>query len=104
MVREIMAPDTGLAFAAMSGLRPQVPTEDAFVCLVNDCCGLRDTWLADEGHRLGCDQLHLDSGVGPERIDAHAYRNGVTATASARVLPRAASAGAQRDRLAYKCG
>jgi GNAT superfamily N-acetyltransferase len=28
-------------------------------------------WLAEEGRRLGCDQLHLDSGVGPERFDAH---------------------------------
>lgn len=29
------------------------------------------TWLAAEGERLGCEQLHLDSGVGPERGDAH---------------------------------
>jgi GNAT superfamily N-acetyltransferase len=28
-------------------------------------------WLLDEARRLGCDQLHLDSGVGPERLDAH---------------------------------
>jgi GNAT superfamily N-acetyltransferase len=28
-------------------------------------------WLSEEGRRLGCDQLHLDSGVGPERFDAH---------------------------------
>ena len=28
-------------------------------------------WLAEEGRRLGCDQLHLDSGVGLERRDAH---------------------------------
>ena len=28
-------------------------------------------WLSDEAERLGCDQLHLDSGVGPDRIDAH---------------------------------
>ena len=28
-------------------------------------------WLADEAARCGCDQLHLDSGVGPEREDAH---------------------------------
>jgi GNAT superfamily N-acetyltransferase len=27
--------------------------------------------LAEEATRLGCDQLHLDSGVGPERQDAH---------------------------------
>jgi GNAT superfamily N-acetyltransferase len=28
-------------------------------------------WLLDEGRRLGCSQLHLDSGTGPERFDAH---------------------------------
>lgn len=28
-------------------------------------------WLIEEARRLGCDQLHLDSGVGPERWDAH---------------------------------
>jgi GNAT superfamily N-acetyltransferase len=28
-------------------------------------------WLRSEGRRLGCDQLHLDSGVDTERIDAH---------------------------------
>jgi len=28
-------------------------------------------WLAEEGRRLGCEQLHLDSNVGPEREDAH---------------------------------
>jgi kynurenine formamidase len=28
-------------------------------------------WLIDEGKRLGCDQFHLDSGVGIDRADAH---------------------------------
>jgi GNAT superfamily N-acetyltransferase len=28
-------------------------------------------WLVEEGRRLGCGQLHLDSGVGAERFDAH---------------------------------
>lgn len=28
-------------------------------------------WLIEEGRRLGCSQLHLDSGVGAERFDAH---------------------------------
>jgi GNAT superfamily N-acetyltransferase len=28
-------------------------------------------WLIEEGRRLECGQLHLDSGVGPERFDAH---------------------------------
>ncbi len=29
------------------------------------------TWLREEGQRLGCAQLHLDSGVGAERAAAH---------------------------------
>jgi GNAT superfamily N-acetyltransferase len=28
-------------------------------------------WLFAEARRLGCDQLHLDSGVGPDRQAAH---------------------------------
>lgn len=28
-------------------------------------------WLLGEATRLGCDQLHLDSGVGLDRADAH---------------------------------
>ena len=32
--------------------------------------GLLD-WLLGEAKRLGCDQLHLDSGVGIDRADAH---------------------------------
>jgi GNAT superfamily N-acetyltransferase len=28
-------------------------------------------WLLAEARRLGCAQLHLDSGVGPDRWDAH---------------------------------
>jgi GNAT superfamily N-acetyltransferase len=37
-------------------------------------------WLIEEGRRLGCAQLHLDSGVGPERFDAHRlyHNNGLS--------------------------
>ncbi len=28
-------------------------------------------WCKEEGRRLGCTQFHLDSGVGPDREDAH---------------------------------
>jgi GNAT superfamily N-acetyltransferase len=28
-------------------------------------------WCVEEAERLGCGELHLDSGVGPEREDAH---------------------------------
>ncbi|HEX2087105.1 MAG TPA: GNAT family N-acetyltransferase [Solirubrobacteraceae bacterium] len=39
-------------------------------------------WLDEEAARLGCDQLHLDSGVGPERADAHRFyfRHGLRIT------------------------
>jgi GNAT superfamily N-acetyltransferase len=30
-------------------------------------------WVEAEAVRLGCDELHLDSGVGPEREDAHRF-------------------------------
>jgi GNAT superfamily N-acetyltransferase len=28
-------------------------------------------WCKEEGRRLGCEGFHLDSGVGPDREDAH---------------------------------
>jgi GNAT superfamily N-acetyltransferase len=30
-------------------------------------------WVEQEARRQGCAQLHLDSGVGPERADAHRF-------------------------------
>lgn len=30
-------------------------------------------WVEEEARRQGCGQLHLDSGVGPERADAHRF-------------------------------
>jgi GNAT superfamily N-acetyltransferase len=30
-------------------------------------------WIHDEAERLGCSQVHLDSGVGPERYAAHRF-------------------------------
>ena len=35
------------------------------------CASALLDWLAEEAKRLDCDQLHLDSGVGPDRFDAH---------------------------------
>ena len=37
-------------------------------------------WLTDEARRLGCGQLHLDSGTGTERFDAHRlyYNHGLS--------------------------
>ncbi|HEX8123402.1 MAG TPA: GNAT family N-acetyltransferase [Solirubrobacteraceae bacterium] len=30
-------------------------------------------WLGEEAERLECDQLHLDSGLNPDRADAHRF-------------------------------
>jgi GNAT superfamily N-acetyltransferase len=122
-LREILPPDTGLAFPAMAALRPHFADEAAFVARVDDVqraegyrlvgvfedaphavavAGFRVghmlawgrflyvddlstlpearrrgygrqllDWLTAEAQRLGCDQLHLDSGVGADRTDAH---------------------------------
>jgi GNAT superfamily N-acetyltransferase len=124
VVRELLPPDTGLAYEAMRALRTNLPGEDAFVRQVDETqrpegyrlaaafeddeeraaavAGFRVghniawghflyvddlstrpdarrrghgrallDWLLEEAGRLGCDQLHLDSGVGLERADAH---------------------------------
>lgn len=41
------------------------------------------SWVEEEARRLGCDELHLDSGTVPERHDAHAlyFRQGLRITA-----------------------
>ena len=125
VIRELVPPDTGLAFVAMRPLRPQYGDPAAFMARVDDVqrpegyrlvgafvdgaddavavAGFRIvhlmgwgartlyvddlsthpdarrrgharallSWLADEAKRQGCDSLHLDSAVGPERLDAH---------------------------------
>ncbi len=124
MVRELLPPDTGLAFEAMRALRTDLADEDAFVrrvdevqrpegyrlaaafeegehraaavagfrlghsiawghfLYVDDLATLPEArkrghgralldWLLAEAARQGCDQLHLDSGVGLDRADAH---------------------------------
>jgi GNAT superfamily N-acetyltransferase len=127
-IREILPPQTALAYPAMSALRQHVGTERDFVALVDQRlrpegyrlagafdphaatddagavavagfrllhnlawgralyvddlstlpaargrghAGALMDWLMAESARLGCDQLHLDSGVGPEREAAH---------------------------------
>ncbi|HWB68968.1 MAG TPA: GNAT family N-acetyltransferase [Solirubrobacterales bacterium] len=124
MVRELLPPDTGLAFEAMKELRAELAGEEAFVRLVDEVqrpegyrllaafeegeesaaavAGFRSghalawghflyvddlstkprarrrgharallDWLHGEAGRLGCGQLHLDSGVDLSRADAH---------------------------------
>jgi GNAT superfamily N-acetyltransferase len=123
-IRELLPPETGLAFEAMRELRTNLSDEQSFVRQVDEvqraegyrlvaafapgssepsavagfriCHSLawghylyvddlstKSTerrrgharalleWLIEEGKRLGCDQLHLDSGVGIDRADAH---------------------------------
>jgi len=124
VVRELLPPETGLAFEAMRALRTDLADENAFVRRVDavqrpegyrlaaafdegderaaavagfrlghniawghflyvDDLSTRPEarrrghgralldWLLEEAARQGCDQLHLDSGVGLERADAH---------------------------------
>jgi GNAT superfamily N-acetyltransferase len=124
MVRELVPPETALAYEAMRALRPQYDDEQAWVRHVDEVqrsegyrlvgafqegeeaavavAGFRVghslawgrflyvddlstlptgrrrgharrllDWLDQEARRLRCDQFHLDSGVGPERADAH---------------------------------
>jgi GNAT superfamily N-acetyltransferase len=123
-LREIVPPETALAYPAMQALRPHYTEEAAFVERVDvvqraegyrlvgifedepahalAVAGFRVghmlmwgrflyvddrstlpwarrrghgrellDWLVEEAERLGCQQLHLDSGVGPHRTDAH---------------------------------
>jgi GNAT superfamily N-acetyltransferase len=122
-LREIVPPDTGLAFPAMQALRPHFADEESFVervddvqraegyrlvgvfeeephalavagfrvghmlawgrfLYVDDLSTLHEArrrghgmrlleWLIEEAGRLRCEQVHLDSGVGGDRIDAH---------------------------------
>jgi GNAT superfamily N-acetyltransferase len=123
-LREIVPPDTALAFPAMHALRTQYEDEATFVERVDDVqrtegyrivgvfenetpravavAGFRVghmlawgrflyvddlstlpearrrgygrlllDWLTEEARRLGCEQLHLDSGVTADRYDAH---------------------------------
>jgi len=123
-LREILPPETRLAFPALQELRPHLTDEEAFVARVDELqrpegyrlvgvfeetaahavavagfrlghmlawgrflyvddlstlpearqrgYGMRLLeWLTEEARRLGCEQLHLDSGVGGDRTDAH---------------------------------
>jgi GNAT superfamily N-acetyltransferase len=124
LLREIVPPETGLAFAAMRFLRPDIGDEASFVDRIDNrqraggyrlvgafkddsspavaVAGFRLgeslawgrhlyvddlstapeerrhghgrallDWLVEEARRSDCGQLHLDSGVGPDRADAH---------------------------------
>jgi GNAT superfamily N-acetyltransferase len=123
-IRELLPPDTGLAFEAMRELRTNLGDEQSFVRQIDEVqraegyrliaafeagvtepsavAGFRIAhslawghhlyvddlstkpsqrrrghaqalleWLVEEGKRLKCDQLHLDSGVGIDRAAAH---------------------------------
>lgn len=124
VLREIVPPDTGFAYAAMRELRTGLSSLDAFAeqvdavqrpegyrlvgafpagaadavavagfrlstslswgrhLYVDDLstvgsargqgfAGLLLAWILEEAGRLGCGQVHLDSGVGPDRHTAH---------------------------------
>jgi ribosomal protein S18 acetylase RimI-like enzyme len=124
LIREILPPDTALAFEAMRALRPHLTGPDELVervdgdqraqgyrlagsfdedetsaagvagfrientlaygqiLYIDDLATRPDArrrgharalldWCAAEAKRSGCDELHLDSGVGGNRQDAH---------------------------------
>ncbi|MEA2245908.1 MAG: hypothetical protein QOH46_437 [Solirubrobacteraceae bacterium] len=56
-------------------------------------------WLAVEACRLACDELHLDSGVGPDREDAHRlyFNSGLRITSHHFARTVAGSAGDVRE-------
>jgi len=56
-------------------------------------------WLAEEAARAGCEQLHLDSGVGADREDAHRlYFNAGLRISSYHFQATTAGAGGERRR------
>jgi len=56
-------------------------------------------WLAEEAARAGCEQLHLDSGVGADREDAHRlYFNTGLRISSYHFQATTAGAGGERRR------
>ncbi len=68
--------------AAVAGFRVSHGLSWGHYMYVDDLCtapearrrglaGMLLDWLIEEGRRLGCTQLHLDSGVGADRFDAH---------------------------------
>lgn len=70
--------------AAVAGFRASHSLGWGHHLYVDDLCTAPDArrrglagmlleWLAGEARRLGCGQLHLDSGVGAERFDAHRF-------------------------------
>jgi GNAT superfamily N-acetyltransferase len=86
--------DSGRDAAAAAGFRIVDNLNDGRILYVDDLVTLPEhrgrghsgrliEWLAAEAHAGGCDQLHLDSGVGPERQDAHRlyFRHGMRITA-----------------------
>jgi GNAT superfamily N-acetyltransferase len=149
VIRELLPPDTGLAFEAMRALRTELADRESFARRVDEvqrpegyrlagafedgkeeeavaAAGFRVghslawgtylyvddlstlpsarrrghgrallDWLLEEAGRLGCDQLHLDSGVGLDRADAHRlYMNAglvISAHHFARLVGRAAA-------------
>ena len=143
MVRELLPPDTGLAFEAMRALRTHYTDRGAWVARVDDLqrpdgyrlvaafgdgteavavAGFRLghnlawgrfiyvddlstlpaargrgrgeallRWIFEEAERLGCDEVHLDSGSVPERWAAHRLYHRVGMNISAhhfRIKPR----------------
>ena len=61
----------GLATGAVTGFVVGLFVGCVLGALTTWIAGALLDWLIEEARRLGCGQLHLDSGVGPDREDAH---------------------------------
>jgi GNAT superfamily N-acetyltransferase len=142
MLRELLPPETGLAFEAMRALRPHHAERGAWIARVDELqrpdgyrlvaafddrddeavavAGFRLghnlawgrfiyvddlstlpaargsghgeallRWIFDEAQRLGCDEVHLDSGTVPERWAAHRLYHRVGMSISSHHFQRA---------------
>jgi GNAT superfamily N-acetyltransferase len=80
--RLVAAVEDDGSIGAIAGFRVQETLADGRLLYVDDLSTLPAArrrgygralldWCADEGRRLGCHELHLDSAVGAERQDAH---------------------------------
>lgn len=80
----IVASLNGDEAAAVAGFRVLETTFAGRMLYVDDLVALPQyrrrghadavmAWVLEEAGRLGCDQLHLDSGVGLDREDAHRF-------------------------------
>ena len=70
-IRELGGDETGVAAAALLALRPHFGDVEALAARGRGAGAALMEWLIARARDEGCAELHLDSGVGPERESAH---------------------------------